>query len=282
MTLEKFSSLSKKDVESALFSCCGSSQWVKNTVTNFPFKNEQDLLLKATNNWYDSCGIDDYLESFNHHPEIGDIKSLQEKFARKEQASISHADQKTIEALAKANFDYKSKFGFIFIICATGKSAIEMLNLLQARLKNNIEEERNIAMGEQMKITIIRFQKLIPEGDWSFLKVSQLTTHVLDTSIGKPGKDILIRLQKLTVNGWQTFSQGITNNDGRIADLLPQNKILSSGNYNLAFDTDSYFKAQNLNGFYPEVNIQFTVFDEAHYHVPLLINPFGYSTYRGS
>ena len=282
MTLETFNRLSKSEVETALFSCCGSSQWVKNVVAGFPFENKQDLLIKATNVWYDDCSIDDYLESFSHHPEIGDVKSLREKFAGKEQASISQADQETIEALAKANLDYKSKFGFIFIICATGKSAIEMLNLLHARLKNNMEEERNIAMGEQMKITVIRFQKLISDGNWSFLKVSQLTTHVLDTSVGKPGKDILIRLQKLTVNGWQTFAQGLTNSDGRITDLLPQNKNLPTGNYNLAFDTDSYFKAQNLIGFYPEVNIQFTVFDDTHYHVPLLINPYGYSTYRGS
>jgi len=282
MTIEKFNSLSKKDVESALFSCCGSTLWVKNVVTGFPFENEQSLLTKATEVWYNDCAPEDYLESFRHHPEIGDVKSLQEKFAGKEQASISQADQETIEALAKANMDYKIKFGFIFIICATGKSAIEMLNLLQARLKNNIEEERNIAMGEQMKITIIRFQKLISDGNWTFLKVSQLTTHVLDTTVGKPGKDILIRLQKLTVDGWQTFAQGLTNNDGRIVDLLPQNKNLAFGNYNLAFDTDSYFKVQKLNGFYPEVNIQFTVFDDSHYHVPLLINPYGYSTYRGN
>jgi hydroxyisourate hydrolase len=114
------------------------------------------------------------------------------------------------------------------------------------------------------------------------LKPGQLTTHVLDTAIGKPGKDISIRLQ-IPVNGvWQTVAQGITNNDGRIADLLPAQKSLAHGNYKLVFDTGNYFSAQKIKGFYPEVEIQFIVFDDTHYHVPLLINPFGYSTYRGS
>ena len=137
-------------------------------------------------------------------------------------------------------------------------------------------------MGEQMKLTILRFQKFITEGDWSVLKQGQLTTHVLDTAVGKPGKGISVRLQ-IPVNGvWQSIAQGITNSDGRVGDLLPAQKKLAHGNYKLFFDTGSYFAAQKIKGFYPEVDIQFIVFDDAHYHVPLLVNPFGYSTYRGS
>ncbi|RYY91039.1 MAG: hydroxyisourate hydrolase [Chitinophagaceae bacterium] len=113
--------------------------------------------------------------------------------------------------------------------------------------------------------------------------MSQLTTHVLDTSIGKPGRDISIRLQAPSgESAWQTIAQGITNADGRIADLLPPGRNLPAGNYRVAFDTGAYFTANNTNGFYPSVEIQFTVFDDMHYHVPLLVNPFGYSTYRGS
>jgi hydroxyisourate hydrolase len=88
---------------------------------------------------------------------------------------------------------------------------------------------------------------------------------------------------QIPVNGiWQTIAQGVTNIDGRIADLLPSQTLLASGNYKLVFDTGSYFASQKIKGFYPEVEIQFIVFDDTHYHVPLLINPFGYSTYRGS
>lgn len=282
MTIKAFNKLSKETKAKQLMSCCGSSAWVELMMKKLVFKNEQQLVDIAVEAWYNQCSSVDWLESFMHHPKIGDVKSLSKKFAGKEQASVAAASAKTIKALANANKDYELKNGFIFIVCATGKSATEMLQLLEDRLGNTIGEELHIAMGEQIKITILRFQKLITAGDWSFLKSSQLTTHVLDTSMGKPGKNISICLQ-LPVNGnWQTIAQGITNADGRIADLLPSQRNLTPGNYKLVFDTESYFAAQKQKGFYPEVEIQFSVTDETHYHVPLLINPFGYSTYRGS
>lgn len=282
MTLNAFNKLGKAAKAKQLMSCCGCSSWIEIMMKKPVFKNEQQLVDAAIDAWYNQCSSVDWLESFMHHPKIGDIKSLTKKFAGKEQASVSTASAKTIKALATANKDYELKNGFIFIVCATGKSATEMLQLLEGRLGNTIGEELHIAMGEQMKITILRFQKLIIGGDWSFLKPSQLTTHVLDTSIGKPGKGISISLQ-MPVNGnWQTIAQGITNADGRIADLLPSQKDLAPGNYKLVFDTGSYFTAQKQKGFYPEVEIQFNISDDSHYHVPLLINPFGYSTYRGS
>jgi 5-hydroxyisourate hydrolase/2-oxo-4-hydroxy-4-carboxy-5-ureidoimidazoline decarboxylase len=282
MTIKAFNKLNKEEKAKQLMSCCGSSTWTALMIKQFPFANETDMANAATDVWYNQCSSTDWLESFTHHPKIGDVKSLTKKFAGKEQASVASASKKTITALADANAAYEAKFGFIFIVCATGRSASEMLRLLEDRLTNTIGEELHIAMGEQMKISILRFQKLITDGDWSHLKPSQLTTHVLDTAVGMPGKNITIRLQ-MPVNGaWQTIAQGITNADGRIEDLLPAQKNLAHGNYKLVFDTDSYFAAQKIKGFYPEVEIQFTVFDTAHYHVPLLINPFGYSTYRGS
>lgn len=282
MTIKVFNKVNKIEKAKLLLSCCGSSTWADLMLKQFPFANEKDLIDAATDVWYNQCNSIDWLESFTHHPKIGDVKSLTKKFAGKEQASVAAAAKKTIAELANANAAYEAKFGFIFIVCATGKLATEMLRLLEDRLSNSIGEELHIAMGEQMKITILRFQKLITEGNWNFLKTSQLTTHVLDTALGKPGKDISIRLQ-IPVNGvWQTIAQGITNSDGRIGDLLPAQKNLAHGNYKLVFDTGNYFASQKLKGFYPEVEIQFIVFDDAHYHVPLLINPFGYSTYRGS
>ncbi len=282
MTIKAFNKLNKAEKAKFLLSCCGSSAWVDLMLKKFPFTAEKDLIDAATDTWYNQCNSIDWLESFTHHPKIGDIKSLTKKFAGKEQASVAAATKKTIVALANANIEYEAKFGFIFIVCATGKPPTEMLHLLEDRLGNTIGEELHIAMGEQMKITILRFQKLITEADWSLLKPGQLTTHVLDTAVGKPGKDISIRLQ-IPVNGvWQTIAQGITNADGRVADLLPAQLNLAHGNYKLVFDTGSYFAGQKIKGFYPEVEIQFIVFDDTHYHVPLLINPFGYSTYRGS
>lgn len=282
MTLSDFNKLNKGQASEQLFTCCGSKLWVDKMMQYFPFINEKALIEYATNIWYNKCVETDWRESFTHHPKIGDVKSLTEKFASKEQAGVAVATNETIEALAKANTEYETKFGFIFIVCATGKSATEMLSLLNDRLNNSVEEELNIAMGEQQKISIIRFKKLLPNADFSFLKVSQITTHVLDTSIGLPGKNIIIRLMSKQNNKWQTIAQGITNNDGRIPDLLPQERNLMPDIYKMVFETKSYYRKLNIKTFYPEVEIIFNTFDEEHYHVPLLLNPFGYSTYRGS
>ena len=282
MTLQEFNTLDKPTVRQHLFDCCGSTRWADGMMAHFPFASEKQLVDWSSQIWYDECYEADWRESFTHHPKIGDVKSLTEKFAGKEQAGVAVASQSVIEALAQANADYEAQNGFIFIVCATGKSAEEMLQILTDRLQNTPEEEVRIAMGEQQKISIIRFKKLLSEGDFSFLKVSQITTHVLDTSVGLPGKSISIRLQAKRNGKWQTIAQGITNADGRIPDLLPPDSNLKPDTYKMVFDTGSYYARQNLKTFYPEVEIQFTTFDETHYHVPLLVNPFGYSTYRGS
>jgi len=282
MTLEDFNKLDKETATKELFSCCGSDRWVSSLMKDFPFSSEEALVEKATSIWYDECSNTDWMESFTHHPKIGDKNSLEKKFAGKEQSAVATASDAIIDALLTANNDYEKKFGFIFIVCATGKSAEEMLRLLNDRSGNSLDEEMNIAMGEQHKITLIRFKKLLDNANFQFLQMSQLTTHVLDTSIGKPGRDITIRLMQGNADGWQAIAQGVTNVDGRVADLLPPEKKLAPGNYKLVFETGNYFTANNVKGFYPEVEIQFIVTDDTHYHVPLLINPFGYSTYRGS
>ncbi len=282
VTLQEFNIIEKTKATKELFSCCSSDKWASSLMQSFPFTSEKKLVEDATALWYNECGKKDWLESFTHHPEIGDVKSLAEKFAGKEQAGVAAASKETIKALAKANADYKKKFGFIFIVCATGKTADEMLWLLQNRLMNTIDEEINIAMGEQHKITLLRFQKLFTNANFQFLKMSQLTTHVLDTSVGRPGRNITVKLLQPVNNYWQVIAQGITDADGRILDLLPSGKLLTAGNYKLLFETEAYFAANNIKGFYPEVDIQFTITDGSHYHVPLLISPYGYSTYRGS
>jgi 5-hydroxyisourate hydrolase/2-oxo-4-hydroxy-4-carboxy-5-ureidoimidazoline decarboxylase len=287
MMLAQFNVLSKEAAAEKLFSCCGSKAWVANLMRHFPFADETALVHTATTAWYDECTKEDWLEAFTHHPKIGDLKSLHQKFAATkkvagaEQAGMTNADESLLQQFAIANSEYEEKFGFIFIVCATGKPAEEMFRLIQDRLKNDSEEELVIAMGEQHKITIIRLQKLLTEGDWSFLKISQLTTHVLDTSIGKPAKNITIRLQQQN-KVWQTFAQGVTDKDGRITNLLPPARLLTAGIYKIVFETEGYFNAYKTESFYPTVEVLFTVKDDPHYHVPLLLNPFGYSTYRGS
>ncbi|MGI4875782.1 MAG: hydroxyisourate hydrolase [Janthinobacterium lividum] len=112
--------------------------------------------------------------------------------------------------------------------------------------------------------------------------MSQITTHILDTTKGRPAAGVTIALHEQAGDGWREIARGITNADGRIPDLLPQETHLTPGMYQLKFFTQEYFGRDGLTSFYPWVEICFTVADAAHYHVPLLLNPFGYSTYRGS
>ena len=113
--------------------------------------------------------------------------------------------------------------------------------------------------------------------------MSQITTHVLDTTRGLPAKDLPITLFLQTTSGWQELANGCTNSDGRISDLLPDSKVLSAGTYRVHFATQCYFEANEEQGFYPFVDIVFTIDGSgSHYHIPLLLTAFGYSTYRGS
>ena len=113
--------------------------------------------------------------------------------------------------------------------------------------------------------------------------MSQITTHILDTSIGKPAQGIQIELFHQLDSQWNSIGTGITNSDGRVADLLQDSKVLPGGVYKLVFLIENYFSAQHIFSFYPYVEIVFQISEKGeHYHVPLLLNPFGYSTYRGS
>lgn len=114
--------------------------------------------------------------------------------------------------------------------------------------------------------------------------MSAITTHLLDTSRGRPASGVAVRLELESADGsWKQIGAGLTDADGRAKDLLPAGFALHGGVYRLVFDTETYFAAQNIEGFYREVAVVFTIRDPTqHYHVPVLLSPFGYSTYRGS
>ena len=112
--------------------------------------------------------------------------------------------------------------------------------------------------------------------------MSAITTHVLDLSRGCPAAGVPVILEHEAAGGWELIGRGMTNADGRIADLL-SGKSIEAGVYRLLFDTGKYFAAQHTRTFYPEVTVTFRIENpDQHYHVPLLVSPFGYSTYRGS
>lgn len=113
--------------------------------------------------------------------------------------------------------------------------------------------------------------------------MSGITTHVLDTARGRPASGVPVVLDVQGENGWRELGAGTTDADGRIRQLLPAGSALAEGVYRLTFGIETYFREQGIEGFYPEASIVFHVRDaNQHHHVPLLLSPYGYSTYRGS
>lgn len=166
MDLDQFNAMAVDQLKAELTRCCGSSRWVEQMIAARPFKSVSELMTCSDDVWQ-YLAVDDWQEAFAHHPKIGDLSSIKAKFAstsawaQGEQKGVASASDDVLEALAKGNSDYEQKFGYIFIVCATGKSADEMLALLQERLKNEPAHEIRNAMHEQNKITLIRLEKLL-------------------------------------------------------------------------------------------------------------------------
>ena len=165
MTLSEFNLLPNEKVKELLFNCCGCTAWAEQLAQEIPFSSVHELKHKSDNIWF-SCDFKSWMEAFTHHPKIGDLKSLEEKFAATkhlasaEQSGVESSTGEVLIQLREGNEQYEEKFGYIFIVCATGKSAHEMLILLQQRLKNDRSDEIKISINEQNKITHLRFNKL--------------------------------------------------------------------------------------------------------------------------
>lgn len=112
--------------------------------------------------------------------------------------------------------------------------------------------------------------------------MSQITSHILDTAKGKPAWGITVVLHQKVSGEWIEIGGGISNQDGRVSSILPEGEELSFGIYKMSFDTLHYFNTHDIETFYPRVEICFYIKTTEHYHIPLLISPYGYSTYRGS
>jgi 2-oxo-4-hydroxy-4-carboxy-5-ureidoimidazoline decarboxylase len=166
VTLEELNQLPQGQARTALERCCGASAWVEQMCAERPFRGRGELMGASERIWR-SLGGPAWREAFAHHPRIGDVDSQSQRFAStagwaaEEQRSAALASESTLARLAAANRTYEERFGYIFIVCATGKSAEEMLALLEARLCNDPEVELKIAAEEQMKITRLRLEKLL-------------------------------------------------------------------------------------------------------------------------
>ena len=164
--LDWLNSLSQQQAANELLQCCGCKRWVEAVVSRRPYSSLESLLTTADEVWW-SLQPDDWLEAFQSHPKIGERKAVasvseqSRQWSGQEQSGVSNASRDTVDSLAALNQAYEEKFGFIFIICATGKSSEEMLSALRVRIENDQPTELPIAAAEQGKITRLRLKKLI-------------------------------------------------------------------------------------------------------------------------
>jgi len=164
--LARLDSLDAGAAESELLKCCGSTAWARQVAARRPFADVEELLLTADEVWW-GLGARDWQEAFSSHPKIGEGKAAKAQgeqaaaWSEQEQAGARAAEQATLDELRAANRAYEEKFGHIFIVCATGKTAAQMLGILRARLANDPGIELRNAADEQRKITRLRLEKLL-------------------------------------------------------------------------------------------------------------------------
>lgn len=166
MTVDELNALPEAEARIAFARCCGATKWVDLMVARRPFVGLQSLLGIAFGFWK-GLGPDDWREAFTHHPRIGDLESLRRRFAStadlasREQSAVAAASRVVLEALAEGNRAYQERFGYIFIVFASGRSAEEMLALLKDRVGNDPKAELEIAAREQWKIMRLRLDTML-------------------------------------------------------------------------------------------------------------------------
>ncbi|CAA3018815.1 uric acid degradation bifunctional TTL isoform X2 [Olea europaea subsp. europaea] len=327
--------------EKDYLACCGSVKFAEEMVLAGPFSDYQQTVNAARDIWFNKVDVNGWLEAFAAHPQIGESPSRTHKsptsaqWSKGEQSTaLATATDATLQELNEWNVRYRQKFGFVFLIFASGRSTPEILAEMKRRYQNRPIVEFELAAQEQMKVTEFRLSKLFTvnsaavsqiqtkntadvtkagdrvnvigahltaANEASVVKPSQtftrtrppITTHVLDVARGSPAIGIEVQLEmwkndqqrplfgEADLGGWMTLGSSTTDKDGRSGQLIDMVDALSPGMYRISFNTGKY----NPVGFFPYVSIVFEVSEFQkleHFHVPLLLSPFSFSTYRGS
>lgn len=279
----------------ALVKACHAQAWAERVADERPYESLDALISTASDAWFALGAAGAWTEAFAAHGSLGARVAEQANTMR-------DADSAPFEA---ANAAYEARHGHKCITFAANKSAERLLDEVVSRTPLDLDTEMRRCAEQTSLITALRLCRMVStlsslrssstataHVDWPTDSdtriVSPVTTHILDTSLGCPARGVTIRMERQTSSGsWCPLATGSTNSDGRVTDLLPgfydTAGIFASGLYRLTFDVAGYYARLGQECFYPDVVISFYVVDPTqHYHVPLLLNPYGYSTYRGS
>lgn len=216
----------------------------------------------------------------NLHPELAADKAVGglTPESQAEQAGLGMAGTAGAADLAGLNRAYRKRFGFPFIVCVARHTAADVLRVLVRRRAGTPEAERTAALAEVRHITRLRLAQRV-SGPGLPKTAGSLSVHVLDMAAGCPGADMAVTL----LQEGREIASGTTNADGRVGTGLLPDGPLRQGRYELRFDAGPYFAARGEASLYDVIPIRFVIAEsELHYHIPLLVAPYGYSTYRGS
>jgi hydroxyisourate hydrolase len=267
------------EAERALLACCASSRWAATVAAGRPYA-DVTMLTAVSDAALEALDWGDIEQALSGHPRIGERAEgagREADWSRREQAAAATGDAGVQAALTAGNVEYEQRFGQVFLICATGLSAGEILAALHDRLGNDDAAERAVVRDELTRIVRLRLAELAgdtgQEGGGAG-GAAEVSTHVLDAARGRPAAGVPVRLEVRGEGGWRAVAEGCTDGDGRLAGWAA-----GAGVHRLVFDTGAYL---GESAFYPEVAVTFRVAGGGRHHVPLLLSPFAYSTYRGS
>jgi hydroxyisourate hydrolase len=266
-----------------LTSCLAAPSWVEGMLRGRPYDGREAALERARVLAAGLSPLDVEL-ALAAHPAIGERPGAghDAEFSRVEQLQVEAAAQQQTDALAAGNRAYRARFGRVFLIRAAGRSPGEILAELHRRLDNDDDQEHREVVDQLGQIALLRLGQVLGGADRPVVGsgLSTVSTHVLDTARGRPGVGVPVRLDRVSDPGGHVGA-GSTDSDGRGAGLAGDGG--PAGTYRLTFDTGAYFAGLGVEAFYPRVDVAFTVSGAAeHYHVPVLLSPYSFSTYRGS
>jgi hydroxyisourate hydrolase len=272
--------LPEPEARALLTSCLAAPGWVDGMLAGRPYVDREAVLARGREL---AVGLtdSDVESALARHPRIGERAQDEAHDAELSAAEQSGLDAGDAAALAAGNAAYEQRFGRVFLIRAAGRSSRQILDELRRRLGNSDEAERREVAGQLGEIALLRLAALVPE-EGDAVAGSTVSTHVLDAALGRPGAGVAVRLERLPDDGAppEPVGTGTTDGDGRVGELASG---VPAGSYRLSFDTAAYFAGTGTDTFFPRVDIVFTVAGNAgHYHVPVLLSPFAFSTYRGS
>ncbi len=276
--LARLNDLAAPAAAALLREVCTATAWTDAVLAGRPYRDPQALYAAsdAATAALDDAGLDEALAG---HPRIG-RPAPGDPVSAREQSGMAGADPRLADRVRELNLAYQERFGHVLLICASGLTARQLHDAAAARLPRAPGEERAAARTELGRINRLRLARL--SGDPEPERRATVSTHVLDTSAGRPAAGVAVRLDvRAGGNPPLEHAKAVTDADGRCTGLPPLPPGTSHAT--LTFATGPHLAAvHGKEGFFPEAVVTFATAAGEHHHVPLLLNPYGYSVYRGS